>query len=178
MAGLPLGSPQPSLFLFINASDSSWGASLGDDHLSGSWSRICYDFSINHLELLAVLFAVRGFFPNLRGRHVALYADNTTALAYLRKQGGTHSQSLKSVAQVILWFCEEHQIHLLLQFIPGKLNVLADSLSCKSQVFGSEWTLCSQAFQQFLRCWPATIDLFATALNHRLPIYFSLMVDP
>ena len=46
--------------------------------------------------------------------------------------------------------------------------MLVDSLSCKSQVLGSEWTLCSKAFHQLLRRCPATIDLFATSLNHRL----------
>ena len=53
-----------------------------------------------------------------------------------------------------------------------------DSRSRRSQVIGSEWTLCSEAFSQLLRQWPATIDLFATALIHRLPVYFSPMVDP
>ena len=51
-------------------------------------------------------------------------------------------------------------------------------LSRKNQVIGSEWTLCAEAFRHLLRLWPATIDLFATSLNHRLPVYFSLMVDP
>ena len=37
-AGLPLDTPRPGLFLFTDASDLGWGASLGDDHLSGSWS--------------------------------------------------------------------------------------------------------------------------------------------
>ena len=67
---------------------------------------------------------------------------------------------------------------LLPQFISGHLNVLADSLSRRSQVLGSEWTLCSQAVRYLLRRWPATIDLFATSLNHRLPVYFSPMFDP
>ena len=39
--------------------------------------------------------------------------------------------------------------------------MLADSLSRKLQVLGSEWTLCSEAFHQLLRCWPVTIDHFA-----------------
>ena len=178
-AGLPLAAPQPSLFLFTDASDSGWGASLGDAHLSSSWSLpVCSNFLINRRELLAVLFAVRGFLPSLLGRHVALYADNTTVLAYLRKQGGTHLQTLNSMAQVVLRFCESHRIHLLPQFIPGKLNVLADSLNRKSQVICSEWTLCSEAFQQLLCCWPATIDLFATTPNYCLPVYSLPMVDP
>ena len=58
------------------------------------------------------------------------------------------------------------------------MNVLADSLSCKNQVIGSEWMLCAEVFRYLLRLWPATIDLFATSLNHRLLVYFSPMVVP
>ena len=180
-AGLPLGEDLPGLFFFTDASDTGWGASLGDAHLSGSWSPLCSRFSINHRELLAilaVLFAIRGFLPSLRGCVVAVFSDNTTALAYLKKQGGTRSSTLSVVAQTVLRLCEVSHVQLLPQFIPGKLKVLADSLSRKSQVIGSEWTLCSEAFSQVLRQWPATIDLFATSLNHRLPVYFSPMVDP
>ena len=71
-AGLPLGPQQPSLFLFTDALDMGWGESLGDFHLSCSWSRDCSAYSINHQELLAVLFAVRGFLPSLQDRLVAL----------------------------------------------------------------------------------------------------------
>ena len=154
------------------------GASLGDNHISGSWSLTCSQFSINHWELLAVLYGVQGFLPLLRNRSISLFADNTTALAYLRNQGGTHSSLLNSVAQAILHLCEAHRVGLVPQFIPGHLNVLADTLSRRSQVLGSEWTLCFPAFRDLLLLWPATIDLFATSLNHRLPVYFSPMEDP
>ena len=113
-----------------------------DDHLSGLWPPTFSSFSINHRELLAVLYGVQGFLPVVRGRSVSLFADNTTALSYLRKQGGTHSSTRNSVAQSILRLCEDHQVRLVPQFIPGRLNVLADSLSRRSQVLGSEWTLC------------------------------------
>ena len=175
--GLPLGLSQPELSLFTDASDSGWGASLGEGHLSGSWSH-CSAFSINHRELLAVLYGVQGFLPLLRLRSVSLFADNTTALAYLQNQGGTHSSLLNSVAQAILRLCESHRIRLVPQFILGRLNVMADSLSRRSQVLGSEWTLCFPAFRDLLLLWPATIDLFATSLNHHLPVYFSPMDDP
>ena len=95
-----------------------------------------------------------------------------------QETGGTRSTTLNTVAQSVLRFCEEFHITLLPQFIPGKMNVLADSLSCRNQVIGSEWTLCAEAFRQLLHRWPTTIDLFATSLNHRLPVYFSPMVDP
>ena len=177
-SGSTPGEDLPDLFLFTDASDTGWSASLGDAYLSGSWSPLCSRFSISHRKLLAVLFAVRSFLPSLHGRVVAVFSDNTTALAYLKKQGGTQSSTLNALAQTVLRLCEVSRVQLLPQFIPGRLNVLADSLSRQSQVIGSEWTLCSEAFSQLLRQWPATINLFATALNHRLPVYFSLMVDP
>ena len=140
LVGLSLGDYLPDLCLFSDASDQGWGAALGDIHLSGLWSPLCSRFSINQRELLAILFAIRGFLPHLRGQTVAVYSDNSTALAYLRKQGGTHSSSLNEVAQVLLRLCEAQSVRLLPQFIPGHLNVLADSLSRRSQVLGSEWT--------------------------------------
>ena len=176
--GMSLGEDLPDLFLFTDASDIGWGASLGEDHLSGSWSPLSSRFSINHRELLAVLFATHGFLPSLRGRVVAVFSNNTTALAYLKKQGGTRSSTLNTVAQSVLHLCEASQVQLLPQFILGRLNVLADSLSRRSQVIGSKWTLCSEAFHQLLCQWPATIDLFATSLNNCLPVCFSPMVDP
>ena len=142
------------------------------------WSPSCSSFSINHRELLAVLYGVQGFLPLLRDRVVCLFADNTTALSYLRKQGGTCSSTLNVVAQYILRLCEARHIRLVPQFIPGYLNVMADSLSRRSQVLGSECTLYQPAFLELLRLWPATIDLFATAATTRLPVYFSPMSDP
>ena len=107
-----------------------------------------------------------------------LFSDNTTALSYIHKQGGAHSPALSAVAQSILRLCKSHQIWLLPQFIPVGLIVLADSLSCQSQVLGSGWTLCHQVLWEVLHRWPVTIDLFVTNLNHRLPVYFSPMADP
>ena len=63
---------------------------------------------------------------------MAVFSDNTTALAYLKKQVGTRSATLNTMAQSVLRFCEESHIRLLPQFIPGKMNVLADSESQKS----------------------------------------------
>ena len=132
LVGLPLGLPQPDLLLFTDASDTGWGVSLEDSHLSGLWPPGCSQYSINHRELLAVLYAVQGFLPLLKGRSISLFSDNTTALSYLRNQRGTHSSNLNAVAQAILRLCETNRIRILPQFIPGRLNVLADSLSHRS----------------------------------------------
>ena len=178
LVSLPLDLPQPGLSLYTGASDSCWGAFLEDDHLSGLWFPVFSRFSINRRELLAVLYGVQGFFPVLRHQSVSLFMNNTTALSYLRNQGGAHFSTLNSVAQAILRLCEDSQIRLVPQFVPGHLNVLADSLSCCSQVLAFEWALCHQAFRELLRLWPATIDLFATSFSAGLPVSFSPVVDP
>ena len=103
---------------------------------------------------------------------VAVFADNSTALAYLRKQGGTRSLLLNSIAQRILRWAESIDLILVPQFIQGKNNVLADSLSRPNQIQGSEWTLKWEVFQELNRKWPVMIDLFATLLNHRCSLYF------
>ena len=159
-AGHPLDVPPSALFLFTDASDSGWGASLAGNHLSGSWFPLCSSLSINHRELLAVIFAVRGFLPLLEGQLVALYANTTTTLSYL-KEGGTHSSTLNAIAQVILQLCEVSDVRLLPQFILGQLNILninilADSFSRGPRLRG---TLCHQGFWEVLSLWPATIDL-------------------
>ena len=100
------------------------------------------------------------FFGSLRRQHHGVGLPKVAR--------GTHSQTLNSIAQVILRLCESHRVHFLPQFITGRLNVPADSLRRKSQVLGSEWTLCHQAFQELRRRWPATVDLFATSLHHQL----------
>ena len=99
---------------------------------------------------------------------MSLFTDNTSA----------RSSTLSSVAQAILRLCEDSGVHLLPQFVPGRLNVLADSLSRRGQVLGSEWTLHQEVCRDLFRLWPVMVTLFATSINHRLQVYFSPMADP
>ena len=62
--------------------------------------------------------------------------------------------------------------------IPGNLNVLADSLSMKDKVIQTEWELSHPVFNQICHCWhQPTVHLFATKLNHQLPMYVSPVPD-
>ena len=116
--------------------------------------------------------------PLVRNTAVAVYVDNTTALAYLRHQGGTRSAMLNQTAQELLRWAEAHSIMLLPQFIMERNNVLADALSRPNQILGSEWTLKISVFNQLCMRWPVMIDLFATSQNHRCMPYFSPFHDP
>ena len=74
----------------------------------------------------------------------------------LLEEPGWHS----FIRSLIRWrrrscvFAKVHRVRLVLQFIPGRLNVLADTLSRRSQALGSEWTLCFPAFKDLLLLWP------------------------
>ena len=52
---------------------------------------------------------------------------------------------------------------------------MADSLSHQDQTNGSEWALTQEMVSDLQRRWPVMIDLFTTALNYHLPVYFSLL---
>ena len=164
--GVSLAQVSPDLDFWSDASDVGWGAHLAQEVVSGLWSPEEVGISINARELLAVERGLLHFQSTLRGSTVAIYVDNSTAVAYLHKSGGTRSLFLNEIAQRILRWSELHEISLAPQFIPGCRNVLADSLSCPHQILGSEWTLHADVFRYLSRLWPAMVDLFATSANH------------
>ena len=96
------------------------------------WAPEEVELSINVRELLAIERALLWFAPHLVRSSVAIFADNSMAIAYLRNQGGTHSSLLNSIAQRILRWAENLPVVISPQFIMWKHNVLADALSPKS----------------------------------------------
>ena len=60
-AGMLLDIPEAQTHLFTDASESGWGAHLDKHQVSGSWSTREATLHINHLEMLAVLYALRAF---------------------------------------------------------------------------------------------------------------------
>ena len=176
--GVSLSLPAPDISFFSDASDVGWGALVGEHHASGLWLPHQKALSINMRELLAVQLGLQAFEHLIVGMSVALFCDNTTTVAYLRRSGGTFSSTLNSTAREVLLWAENRHIRLLPQFIMGSSNVTADALSRPNQVIGSEWTLHQEVVDQLVHRWPAVIDLFATALTARLPVYFSPASDP
>ena len=78
------------------------------------------------------------FAPLIVDSTVAVFVDNSTEVVYLRKQRVLHSPLLNSIAQRILWWAESLPLVLAPQFIMGRNNVLADSLSKLNQIQGSK----------------------------------------
>ena len=83
------------------------------------------------------------------------------------------------LASRLLRWPESFDFHLDARYLPGESNVLADLLSRRGQVVGTEWSLHPQVARSLLRVWGnPSIDLFATFLNAKLPLYCSLVPDP
>ena len=86
-----------------------------------------------------------------------------------------------AVTRQVLSLAEQELILIKAQHIKGQLNVVADLASRRGYVVNTEWALSSRMFQTIQRQspWgPASIDLFANSLNHRLPLYVSPCPDP
>ena len=86
--GVSVSLPAPDVSFFSDASDVGWGALVGERHTSGFWSPNQKSLSINMRELLAVQYGLQALEHLLVGLSVALFCDNTTTVAYLRRSAG------------------------------------------------------------------------------------------
>ena len=78
----------------------------------------------------------------------------------------------------ILAYCNPRNILIRARHIQGCLNVIADSLSSKDKIIQTEWSLHPQIFSLICIVWhKPMVDMFATKLNHKLPIYVSPVPD-
>ena len=139
--GISLALRSPYQMFWSDDSNLGWGATVTDQFASRVWLEGEISLSINHRELLAVERGLRALCACLEGRVVAVFSDNTTAVAYLRRQGGTLSPTLNAVPQRILRWAEQLNMILMPQFVPGSNNVVTEVLSRPNQVLGSEWML-------------------------------------
>ena len=106
-------------------------------------------------------------------------ADNTTLVAYINKQGGTHSHLLlRLVVDLFLWL-QTQDITLRARHIPGCLNVIADHLSRPNQPIMTEWSLHPEVMNLIFRLWGTpVVDRFATVHNTHLPQFMALVPEP
>ena len=132
---------------------------------------------INVLEL-KVSLALQSFKDQCQKQTVLIATDNSTVVAYINKQGGTHSAEMCAHLWKIMTWYHHYQITLKARHIPGCLNVMANLLSRSNQVQSTEWSLHPQVFKQICLKWfTPRVDLFATRLNHKLPLYVSPVPD-
>ena len=168
-----------NLLLFTDASVKGWGAHLENLTVSGMWSDTEANLHINILELKAVISAIRSFQTHLMDKRVLVASGNATVVSYLNKQGGTHSLEMCLMIWHLMVFCNPRAILLRARHIKGCLNVIADSLSRRDKITQTEWSLHPKIFQKICQIWHRPmVDMFATKMNNKLPLYVSPVPDP
>jgi hypothetical protein len=76
-----------------------------------------------------VLLSLRHFQEMIQRQSLLIATDNTTVVAYLQNQGGTHSFSLYLLCREIMLLCDSFQTVLTVRHIPGNQNQIADALT-------------------------------------------------
>ena len=177
--GQSLGPFDPVMTVFTDSSTTAWGAHADSMMFSGVWSHHERKMSINQLELLAVIRAIEALPPDFNGQRLMIASDNSTTVSYINKLGGTRSVALWELTLQLFSLIQSRNIVIKARHIPGRLNRLADSLSRSGQIVNTEWTLNQQICNQVLLLWGSpTVDMMATSLTRRLPVYVSPFPDP
>lgn len=168
--------------LRTDASLEGWGAVLEGTATGGRWTLLEKALHINCLELKAALYGLQSLCSQMHNAHVhvLLDMDNTTAVAYVQHQGGSHSLRCNDIAREIWKYCVhvDRDIWLTATHIPGILNVEAHK---KSRLFNdqTEWSLDLNMFQAITEMFGTpSIDMFASRLNCKVQSFVAWRPDP
>lgn len=172
----PIKQLQFEVEIHTDASSTGWGAVCGSEKTSGSWSRSDTKFHINYLELKAAFLGLQCFAKNLQNCEILLRIDNTTAVAYINKNGGIQFPHLNEISRQIWNWCEVKNIWVFASYINTKDNFMADRESRKINI---EWELSQYAYNNIVQKFGVPeIDLFASRINNKCPKFVSWKKDP
>ena len=179
--GIAFQPPPPSLHLQTDASTSGWGIHFQNKLYNGLWTVKEKSMHINVLELRAVLLACQKFSTLFKHQTVQVMLDNSTAVSYINKQGGTHSRCMMTETRRLFTLLLELECNMQAVHLAGHLNVLADLASREGQVIRTEWQLHQSTFKWLCQnsIWGhPKLDMFANSRNKQLPMYMSPCPDP
>ncbi|XP_011858818.1 PREDICTED: uncharacterized protein LOC105556344 [Vollenhovia emeryi] len=164
-ASNPIETEDYKAEIFSDASRSGWGVSCGGERSYGHWDENDRRLHINYLELLAAFFGLKCFAKNLRNCSVLLRIDNTTAIAYINRMGGSRYENLSRLAKDIWIWCEQRHLWIFASYISSEENMMADSESRRIK-HETEFGLSSKAFNEICQVFGRPeIDLFASRVN-------------
>ena len=169
--------------IYTDASNVGWGATQFQagkciSKTNGRWLTKEKQRHINFLELQAILFALFAFREFITNCYVWAHCDNTTAMSYINKFGGSQNSSMNYLCRKIWLWCIDNAVSITAIHIPGIHNTLADRLSRKFTE-NIEWSLDLTIFKRLCTLLGTPcIDLFASRLNNKLPLYYPWRPDP
>ena len=109
---------------------------------------------------------------------IHIQMENTSALSYLVKMGGTQNQVMLDLSKEIWAYLIKHKITITVEYLPSKLNFIADweSRNVRDQ---SGWKLSPKIFQMICQKWGTPdMDLFASRISHQVQAYMAWKPDP
>ena len=179
MKGADLHPKDHSIQLFTDASHEGWGAHLDQNSTKGLWSD-------REKKATHICPRIEGGLPGPSRLQGPVPESNSVSCdgqlnsgSLHQQQGGTHSAEMCALLWKITTWGHHYLITLKARHVLGCLNVMADLLSRSNQVQSTEWSLHPQVLKQICQKWfTPHVDLFATHLNHKLPLYVSPIPDP
>lgn len=96
----PIKTQNYTTEIFSDASRSGWGVCCEGERSYGHWDDKNRKHHINYLELLSAFFGLKCFAKDLRDCNVLLRIDNTTAIAYINRMGGTRYKNLSNSLRI------------------------------------------------------------------------------
>ena len=182
--GMPFVPAPHTLTLTTDSSMEGWGGhmltreSKQEALFSGIWSTYDRRCHINYLELKAIRLTLEQLTRQVTDNLVLCECDNTTAVAYINRQGGTRSSTLYKEALRLFNWAALNRVVLRAVHRPGVNNQLADFLS-RNRPDPLEWALSHQVCASLFRRWGLPqVDLFASEQNHKLPLWYSRIPCP
>ena len=165
------------LEIYSDASRSGWCAYCNGVRTRGPWVTADGSKHINELELRACLFGLKTFTENKSNLSVVLFLDNTVAVHYINKRGGTRSKDLCAAAIKIITWCETRNLAIEAIYLPGILNVEADQ-QYRACPDASDWKLSLAMFHNLKQSWRMKVDLFASYWNTQPERFMSWRPQP
>ena len=102
LKGNPMHLPAPELVICSDAAKlGGWGAFCHLGSTGGQWTAQEKPLSINVQELIAAELAIKTFTKDRKPRSIHIKIDNTSALSYITKMGGTGSWDMLVIAKRI-----------------------------------------------------------------------------
>ena len=118
------------------------------------------------------------FCNELQETHIRMKCDNTTAVACINRMASTKPTLMALTREIWLWAIQRN-ITLSVEFLPGRLNTIADEQSRLVENLDAEWMIQPSIFNQICNIFgKPDVDLFASRINAQLPRYVSGRPDP
>ena len=163
--------------MYTDASLSGYGIVYAKNKTNGLWNDNEKKLHINSLELLAVKYGLMCFFKETTNEHIHVFCDNSVTVSGINKMGSCKA-TLNNIIREIWVFCMDRDLMITCSHIPGKENIMADTLSRKHKV-ELEWKLNPKIYEELAHKFgPFMMDLFASRINFQIKPYASWNPDP